>query len=74
MSGEDTEHKKGMALKQTKGVAGFEVSELPPKTRSFWQLVGPGAILVGLSIGSGEVCLGILPLNKTKGNAQQRSP
>ena len=38
-------------------LAPFEVADLPPKTKTFWQLVGPGAILVGLSIGSGELIM-----------------
>ena len=46
-----------MTTKLTKRLADFEVSDLPAKTRSFWQLVGPGAILVGLSIGSGELIM-----------------
>jgi hypothetical protein len=29
--------------------------DLPEKSLSFWQLAGPGAILVGLSIGAGEI-------------------
>lgn len=32
-------------------------ADLPEKTRGFWQLAGPGAILVGLSIGAGEIML-----------------
>ena len=35
----------------------FQKADLPPKNRSFRQLVGPGAILVGLSIGSGELIM-----------------
>ena len=46
-----------MTTKLTKRLAGFEVSDLPAKTRSFWQLAGPGAILVGLSIGSSELIM-----------------
>ncbi|NCO39388.1 MAG: hypothetical protein COZ06_34645 [Armatimonadetes bacterium CG_4_10_14_3_um_filter_66_18] len=38
-------------------LAPFEVADLPDKTKTFWQLVGPGAILVGLSIGSGELIM-----------------
>ena len=38
-------------------LAPFKEADLPPKTRNFWQLVGPGAILVGLSIGSGELIM-----------------
>jgi len=32
-------------------------ADLPEKRLSFWQLAGPGAILVGLSIGAGEIML-----------------
>jgi len=32
-------------------------ADLPEKQLSFWQLAGPGAILVGLSIGAGEIML-----------------
>ncbi|MBI2301672.1 MAG: Nramp family divalent metal transporter, partial [Armatimonadetes bacterium] len=30
-------------------------ADLPPKELSFWKLAGPGAVLVGLSIGAGEI-------------------
>ena len=33
----------------------FEKRDLPEKKLSFWKLAGPGAILVGLSIGAGEI-------------------
>ena len=33
----------------------FEESDIPAKSGSFWQLAGPGAVLVGLSIGAGEL-------------------
>jgi hypothetical protein len=32
-------------------------ADLPEKRLSFWQLAGPGAILVGLSVGAGEIML-----------------
>lgn len=32
-------------------------ADLPGKPASFWQLVGPGAVLVGLSIGAGELII-----------------
>jgi Mn2+/Fe2+ NRAMP family transporter len=35
--------------------AHFKEGDLPPLPGSFWQLVGPGAVLVGLSIGAGEL-------------------
>ena len=35
----------------------FQSADLSDKSKSFWQLVGPGAILVGLAIGSGELIL-----------------
>ena len=33
----------------------FRKADLPDLPGSFWQLVGPGAVLVGLSIGAGEL-------------------
>ena len=33
----------------------FQTADLPPKARGFWKLAGPGAVLVGLSIGAGEL-------------------
>lgn len=33
----------------------FKSAELPEGKASFWKLAGPGAILVGLSIGAGEI-------------------
>ncbi len=33
----------------------FETRDLPEKKLSFWKMAGPGAILVGLSIGAGEI-------------------
>lgn len=33
----------------------FKDGDLPPLPVDFWQLVGPGAVLVGLSIGAGEL-------------------
>ena len=35
----------------------LKTADLPPRTRTFWQLAGPGAVLVGLSIGAGELVL-----------------
>ena len=32
----------------------FRIVELPEKQLPFWKIAGPGAILVGLSIGAGE--------------------
>jgi hypothetical protein len=32
-------------------------ADLPPKTGRFWELVGPGAVLVGLSVGAGELII-----------------
>ena len=36
---------------------GFEVRKMPARKPSFWKLAGPGAILVGLSIGAGEIVI-----------------
>ena len=38
-------------------VTPLKTADLPPRTRSFWQLAGPGAVLVGLSIGAGELVM-----------------
>lgn len=35
----------------------FKIVELPEKQQSFWKMAGPGAILVGLSIGAGEIVI-----------------
>ncbi len=35
----------------------FELAELPPYPGSFWRVVGPGAVLLGLSIGAGELII-----------------
>ena len=35
----------------------LSLRELPEKLGSFWKLAGPGAILVGLSIGAGELAI-----------------
>ena len=35
----------------------FRDGDLPPLPARFWELVGPGAILVGLSIGAGELII-----------------
>lgn len=32
-------------------------ADLPPKAHRFWKLVGPGAVLVGLSVGAGELII-----------------
>ena len=37
--------------------AHFKPGDLPRLPGSFWQLVGPGAVLVGLSIGAGELII-----------------
>ena len=33
----------------------FKNADLPERTLSFWRMAGPGAILVGLSVGAGEI-------------------
>jgi len=35
----------------------FKLADLPEKTSPFWKLAGPGAVLVGLSIGAGEIII-----------------
>ena len=32
-------------------------ADMPDRDRSFWQLTGPGAVMIGLAIGSGEMVL-----------------
>lgn len=34
-----------------------ETADLPERTQSFWRMAGPGAVLVGLSIGAGEIII-----------------
>jgi len=38
-----------------KRVEALGTADLPERSASFWRLVGPGAVLVGLSIGAGEL-------------------
>ncbi len=38
-------------------IADFKTEDLPEKTLPFWKIAGPGAILVGLSIGAGEIVI-----------------
>lgn len=38
-------------------LADFKTEDLPEKTLPFWKIAGPGAILVGLSIGAGEIII-----------------
>ena len=35
----------------------FKPADLPEKKLPFWKIAGPGAILVGLSIGAGEIII-----------------
>lgn len=35
----------------------LQVADLPERTESFWKLTGPGAIMIGLALGSGEMIL-----------------
>jgi len=35
----------------------FKTGEMPERRFGFWQMAGPGAILVGLSIGAGEIII-----------------
>ena len=35
----------------------FQIKDLPERTQSFWKIAGPGAVLVGLSIGAGEIII-----------------
>lgn len=38
-------------------IAPFEPNDLPRREKSFWRMTGPGAVMVGLAIGSGEMVL-----------------
>ncbi|MFQ6045468.1 MAG: Nramp family divalent metal transporter [Gemmatimonadales bacterium] len=38
-------------------IAPLEQGELPRRSAAFWRLTGPGAVLVGLSIGAGEIVI-----------------
>lgn len=38
-------------------IAPFKEADLPRREKAFWQMTGPGAVLVGLSIGTGELIL-----------------
>lgn len=44
-----------MLEKKKKRLAPFQMAEMPERRASFWALAGPGAILVGLSVGAGEI-------------------
>ena len=35
----------------------FKRADLPEKKLPFWKIAGPGAVLVGLSIGAGEIII-----------------
>jgi|TARA_B100000315_G_scaffold163763_1_gene152354 hypothetical protein len=35
----------------------LDEADLPNRERSFWQLTGPGTVMIGLAIGSGEMIL-----------------
>ena len=45
-------------------LADFKSADLPDPPSSFWKLAGPGAVLVGLSIGAGEIV--VWPLTVAK--------
>lgn len=45
-------------------LADFKPADLPDPPSSFWKLAGPGAVLVGLSIGAGEIV--VWPLTVAK--------
>lgn len=38
-------------------IAPLATADLPARTKAFWRLTGPGAVLVGLSIGAGEIVI-----------------
>jgi Mn2+/Fe2+ NRAMP family transporter len=41
----------------SKRLAPLQETEMPKREKAFWQMTGPGAIMVGLSIGAGELML-----------------
>ena len=38
-------------------IPALQTAEMPERTESFWKLAGPGAVMVGLALGSGEMVL-----------------
>lgn len=38
-------------------IAPLDTADLPRRAKAFWRLTGPGAVLVGLSIGAGEIVI-----------------
>lgn len=38
-------------------IAPMKENDLPKRETSFWRMTGPGAIMVGMSIGSGELVM-----------------
>ena len=38
-------------------IAEQQKADIPKRTQSFWKIAGPGAVLVGLSIGAGEIII-----------------
>ena len=38
-------------------LSALKLKDLPDKPPGFWKLAGPGAVLVGLSIGAGEIII-----------------
>jgi hypothetical protein len=47
----------GSARDEGTSLGSYGRKDLPETPKSFWELVGPGAVLVGLSIGAGELIL-----------------
>ncbi len=35
----------------------FKQQDVPPLEKSFWKMIGPGAVMVGLAIGAGEIVI-----------------
>ena len=38
-------------------IAPLQTGDVPRREQAFWKLTGPGAVLVGLSIGAGEIVI-----------------
>ena len=41
----------------SQAIAPHKIADLPERQQPFWKMAGPGAVLVGLSIGAGEIII-----------------
>src|SRR5687767_1495798 len=51
------QHATGTPHQETPAIPPLEVADLPERTLPFWKMTGPGAVLVGLAIGAGELLI-----------------